>query len=163
MSPMTDFDIINSVGDCIFAVVCIMLQNCTREGSSLGTWGCKLSERECVLAVRPVASTCMAVLNMARAAYTTPTPLVVAVVTTLLHMVITTSQARASVVTSPQAHCRARRSMGTLQLPRGVVSVVDGFGADPTGVDDSTHQLQRAFTAARLRNITLFLPFGCFR
>ncbi len=49
------------------------------------------------------------------------------------------------------------------QLPRGVVSIVDEFGADPTGKMDSTAALQRAFVAARTENVTLFVPLGCFR
>ncbi len=48
-------------------------------------------------------------------------------------------------------------------LPRGVVSIVDEFGADPTGNMDSTVALQRAFVAARTDNVTLFVPLGCFR
>ena len=47
-------------------------------------------------------------------------------------------------------------------LPRGVVSVVAGFGADPTGRTDSTAALQRAMIAARTQNITLFVPLGCY-
>ena len=47
-------------------------------------------------------------------------------------------------------------------LPHGVVSAT-AFGADPTGVRDSTAALQRAITAARTHNLTIFLPLGCFR
>ena len=36
------------------------------------------------------------------------------------------------------------------------------FGADPTGVRDSTAELQRALTAARTQNTTLFVPLGCY-
>ena len=49
------------------------------------------------------------------------------------------------------------------RLPRGVVSIVEKFGADPTGKTDSTAALQRAFTASRTDNVTLFVPLGCFR
>lgn len=47
-------------------------------------------------------------------------------------------------------------------LPRGVVSVVDTFGADPTGTNDATEAFQMAVTAARTDNVTLFVPFGCY-
>lgn len=48
-------------------------------------------------------------------------------------------------------------------LPHGVVSVVEGYGADPTGVRDATQAMQAAITAARTDNFTLFLPVGCYR
>lgn len=60
-------------------------------------------------------------------------------------------------------HIPAGISDAAPRLPRGVVSIVGGFGADPTGKADSTAALQRAFTAARTENITLFVPLGCFR
>eukprot|EP00927_Polykrikos_kofoidii_P054845 TRINITY_DN491_c0_g1_i1.p1 TRINITY_DN491_c0_g1~~TRINITY_DN491_c0_g1_i1.p1 ORF type:complete len:873 (-),score=139.97 TRINITY_DN491_c0_g1_i1:160-2724(-) len=47
-------------------------------------------------------------------------------------------------------------------LPRGVVSVLD-FGADATGVKDSTAALQHALDAARHDNVTVFLPIGCYK
>ena len=48
-------------------------------------------------------------------------------------------------------------------LPRGVLSAVAKFGADPSGATDSTEALQTAITAARTDNFTLFLPTGCYR
>ena len=54
-----------------------------------------------------------------------------------------------------------RTTAAPVRLPRGVVSAVS-FGADPTGVGDSTAALQNAFTAARTRNWTIFLPQGCY-
>jgi hypothetical protein len=47
-------------------------------------------------------------------------------------------------------------------LPRGVISVVKEYGADPTGKIDSTRALQNAIDAARTQNVTLFLPLGCY-
>lgn len=47
-------------------------------------------------------------------------------------------------------------------LPRGVLSVVEHFGADPTGKADATASLQQAVVTARTHNITLFMPFGCY-
>lgn len=47
-------------------------------------------------------------------------------------------------------------------LPRGVLSVVKHFGADPSGKMDSTAALQAALTAAMRNNITLFVPLGCY-
>eukprot|EP00756_Hemistasia_phaeocysticola_P059852 Hpha_TRINITY_DN36842_c0_g1::TRINITY_DN36842_c0_g1_i1::g.139820::m.139820 len=47
-------------------------------------------------------------------------------------------------------------------LPRGVVSVVEEFGADPSGKEDSTEALQTALRAARTQNVTLFVPLGCY-
>ena len=61
-----------------------------------------------------------------------------------------------------QSPCRTADTPGAPPLPRGVVSVVDGFGADPTGAVDSTAALQRALTAARTQNVTLFVPLGCY-
>ena len=48
------------------------------------------------------------------------------------------------------------------ELPRGVLSVVHAFGADPTGARDSTAALQNAVTSSMRNNVTLFLPRGCY-
>lgn len=55
----------------------------------------------------------------------------------------------------------AERRSGNV-LPRGVRNAVDDFGADPTGKTDSTVALQRALTAARTQNFTVYLPSGCY-
>lgn len=49
------------------------------------------------------------------------------------------------------------------KLPRGVIDVVAAFGADPKGLKDSTIAIQRALTAARTDNVTLFLPLGTYK
>jgi hypothetical protein len=63
----------------------------------------------------------------------------------------------------PPLPCAAGSTSPAAALPRGVASVVSEFGADPSGKADSTAALQRAFTAARTDNITLFVPLGCYR
>ena len=64
---------------------------------------------------------------------------------------------------SPATPCRAAATAAAAPptLPRGVVSVTS-FGADPSGASDSTAALQRALTAARTQNVTLFVPLGCY-
>jgi hypothetical protein len=81
----------------------------------------------------------------------------------MLLLLLLTAPSMSALHDGAAACASTAQSSKALPLPRGVVSVVDGFGADPTGVNDSTHELQRAFTAARVRNVTLFLPFGCYR
>ena len=62
----------------------------------------------------------------------------------------------------PPPGCPRASIEAATPLPHGVVSAT-AFGADPTGVRDSTAALQRAITAARTHNLTIFLPLGCFR
>lgn len=57
---------------------------------------------------------------------------------------------------------RSNAAVPPRALPRGVISVVDGFGADPSGTTDSTAALQTALTAAVHNNVTLFVPLGCY-
>ena len=63
----------------------------------------------------------------------------------------------------PRLPCADSATPAAPPLPRGVVSIVAKFGADPTGKADSTAALQAAFTAARTDNVTLFVPLGCFK
>ena len=44
-----------------------------------------------------------------------------------------------------------------------MIDVVATFGADPTGATDATAALQKALTAARTTNVSLLVPFGCYR
>eukprot|EP01051_Picozoa_sp_SAG22_P016688 SAG22_NODE_2406_length_2606_cov_1.556841_1_plen_124_part_10 len=67
----------------------------------------------------------------------------------------------AGTVALPAAPCQAEGAPPP-PLPRGVVSVVEHYGADPTGKADSTAALQAAAVDAVSKNLTLFVPLGCY-
>jgi hypothetical protein len=62
----------------------------------------------------------------------------------------------------PTTSCHTALTAYAPTLPRGVLSLVDHFGADPTGAKDATAELQAAVTAAMRRNVTIFVPLGCY-
>eukprot|EP00039_Didymoeca_costata_P032610 m.38547 g.38547 ORF g.38547 m.38547 type:complete len:833 (-) comp9448_c0_seq1:107-2605(-) len=65
------------------------------------------------------------------------------------------------VATSPCSKSFEAVKTTERSLPFGVHSIVD-YGADSSGQHDSTAALQRAMTAARTQNVSLFVPFGCY-
>ena len=70
--------------------------------------------------------------------------------------------AAARVPAAAAAACVRGPAVWAAPLPAGVKSLVADFGADPTGKTDATTALQTALTAARVENVTVFVPLGCY-